>query len=63
MIRVTGTAKLTVHYDVQLDMTEEEFDAMSQLISFELLDSTIDWQEAGRNATVDEIEVDDLVEV
>ncbi|WP_438498038.1 hypothetical protein [Paenibacillus sp. IHBB 3054] len=63
MIRVTGKAKLIVNYDVELDMTEEEFDSLSERKQNEVLDDAIDWIEVCRNADVDEIDVDDLVEV
>jgi hypothetical protein len=63
MIRVTGTAKLRVNYEVQLDMTEDEFDAMSERSQNELLDNMIDWKEACRSAELDDLDVDDLVEV
>jgi hypothetical protein len=63
MIRVIGTAKLRVNYDVQLDMTEEEFDSLSESKQNDILDHKIDWMNECRSAEVDDIEVDDLQEI
>lgn len=61
MIKVTGTARLTVWYGVELDISEEEFDALSERKQNELLDGAIDWREVCRGAELDEIDVDDVV--
>lgn len=63
MIRVIGTAKLRVNYDVQLDMTEEEFDSLSESEQNDILDHKIDWMNECRSAEVDDIEVDDVQEI
>ena len=62
MITVTGQARLKVPYTVQLDMTTEEFDALSERKQNELLDDSIDWKDACRNAELDDIDVDDVQE-
>jgi hypothetical protein len=62
MIRVKGTAELRVWYEVELDMTEDEFDALPAKQQDELLESAIDWQEVNRSAEVQGFEIDDLVE-
>jgi hypothetical protein len=62
MITVSGTATLKVNYSVDLDMTEEQWDALSEKKQNEILDSTIDWMDECRSAEVDEIEVDDVTE-
>lgn len=63
MIKVSGTFRLYGSYEVKLDMTEEQFDALSHHQQTDLLDSHIDWLDATRGADLDEIEVDDLEEV
>lgn len=63
MIRVMGTANLRINYEVQLNMTEVEFDSLTELKQNEVIESAIDWFDVYRSAEVDEIEVDDLEEV
>lgn len=63
MIRVSGTARVDVDWEIELDMTEEEFDDLSEREQNEIIDRDVDWYEACRNGSVDAIEVDDLEEV
>ena len=63
MIKVSGSARLYVNYEVELNMTEEQFDALSYRKKEELIDSNIDWHTALRNADVTDIDVDDLEEI
>lgn len=63
MIKVSGQATLKVPYTVTLNMTEEEFDRLTESKQNELLDNAIDWMDATRSADVDEIDVWDLDEV
>jgi len=60
MIRVSGSAKLKTDFTVDLNMTEEEFDALTQRQQDQLLEDNVDWYEASRQAEVDDIDVDDL---
>lgn len=62
MIKVSGVFKLTGSYEVELNMTEEQFYALSERQVTDLIDSQIDWLEATRNSELDEIEVYDLQE-
>lgn len=62
MIKVSGTARLKVDYSVRIDMTEEEFNEMPLRNQEELLDNSIDWETVCRNATVDDIDVDEVEE-
>lgn len=57
MIKVTGIAKLKVPFEVNLDITEAEFETMSDRKSDELIENAIDWHSATRNAETDEIDV------
>ena len=63
MIKVSGSAKLCVNYDVELNMTEEQFDALSYRKKEGLINANIDWHDALRNADVTDIDVDDLEEI
>lgn len=63
MIKVSGDATLKVRYEVELDITEDEFDALPANKQDELIDAAVDWQEACRNATLDTVEIYDLVEI
>jgi len=58
-----GTANLRFNYEVQLNMTEVEFDSLTELKQNEVIESAIDWFDVCCSAEVDEIEVDDLEEV
>lgn len=62
MITVTGDATLRVQYAVDLDMTEEEFDSLSERKQNELIAESIDWHSIMRNAEVNGIDVDDVFE-
>lgn len=58
MIRISGTASVDVDWEIELDMTEEEFDNLSEGLQNELIDSNVDWLDACRNGSIDNIEVD-----
>ena len=60
MIKVTGTVTLQVPYEVFFNITEEEFDSLSERGQDELIESSIDWHNAVRNARTSEIEVDNV---
>lgn len=62
MIEVVGEATLKVRYSVELDITEEEFDNLSERKQDALIDEAINWHETLKNAETDEIEVDDVYE-
>ncbi|OIJ17075.1 hypothetical protein BKP37_00610 [Anaerobacillus alkalilacustris] len=62
-ITVSGEVRLRVSYQVELNMSEQEFDALSEREQNEHLENAIDWLEAGRNAEVDEFDVDDVIEI
>lgn len=63
MIRVTGTATLKVDYSVDLDMTEEQFDALSERHQNQLIDRHIDWFDACRSGEMDDLDIDDVTEI
>ena len=60
MIKVNGEARLVVKYEVEINMTEEEFENLSQRQQDAILEELIDWREECKNAEVDEIEVWDI---
>lgn len=57
MIKVAGNAKLDVRFEVNIPMSEEEWDALPSNKQDEILSEAIDWYEACRNSKVDEIDV------
>lgn len=59
-IRVSGQAKVTVDYSVDLDMTMEDFDALSQGKQDQLIVNHTDWSKASYSS---EVEIDDHVDV
>lgn len=63
MIKVRGRARLDVQYEVVLNMTEEQFAALSDFNAQNALDAAIDWHSIMGDADVDEIEVDEYFEV
>ena len=60
MITVTGDTTLRLRYKVKFNMTEEQWDALSEVEQNELIDSKIDWHNEMRNAEVTDYEVDDV---
>lgn len=62
MIKVSGEVTLKVRYAINLDMSEAEFESLSEKKQNELIDEAIDWQDATRSAEVDEIDVWDIEE-
>jgi len=57
-VKVIGEAVLKVKFSVDLvDITEAEFEALSERKQDELIDSAIDWSNETRNAEVDEFDV------
>jgi len=63
MIKVSGQAKLSASYEVELDMSEEAFDALSEKAQQELLENSIDWRDVLESSETDEIDVWELYEV
>ncbi|KYG92029.1 hypothetical protein A0U40_03565 [[Bacillus] sp. KCTC 13219] len=57
MLRVTGEAKLKVRYEVQLPITEAEFEAMSERQANTLIEEHIDWLVTLSSAETEDIEV------
>lgn len=63
MIKVRGSVTLRVGYEVELDMTEKEFDTLSAIKQNALIDETIDWHNELRNAETDDVEIWDVDEI
>lgn len=61
-IVVEGSALLRVQYSVVLNMSEEEWDALSDSKANSMIEHHVDWLEAGRNAQVWDIDIDDVIE-
>jgi hypothetical protein len=59
-IKVSGSLKLRGFYQVELDMTEEEFDALPAYKQNHEIENAIDWDEWTRNSELDDIDVDDI---
>lgn len=60
---VRGEAFLRCRYEVELDMSEHQFEALSEKAIDELLDSKINWHDTLRNAEVSEFDIDEYEEV
>jgi len=54
---VYGSVKLEVRFDIELDMTEDEFENLSQKEQDYLIETSIDWNDTMRNAEIDEVDV------
>lgn len=63
MIEVYGKAILKVDFNVELDMSEDEFEALSEKKQDALIDSKINWHSTLRSAEVDEFDVYEFREV
>lgn len=50
-------------YKVELDMTEAQFDALSERKANNVIADAIDWREWMNLSDVDDVDVDDLVEI
>lgn len=59
-IKVSGSLKLRGFYEVELDMTEEEFDALSAHEQNIAIEEMIDWRNWLDNAELDDVDVDDV---
>ncbi|UTI41137.1 hypothetical protein [Niallia sp. RD1] len=60
MIKVKGSLTLRGSYEVALDMTEEEFDALSEREQNDEINDAMDWREFLDNSDIDDIDVDDI---
>ena len=57
MVKISGQATLSVPFLVKLDMTSEEFEALSESKQNEILEESIDWMSTMRNAETEDIDV------
>ena len=62
MITIDGMAKLRVSYSIDLEMTAEEWDSLSERKQNEIIENTVNWMDACRDAELDDIEVDEVSE-
>jgi hypothetical protein len=60
MIKVKGSLTLWGSYEVTLDMTEEEFDALSERDQKVEINDAVDWREFLDNSDIGDIDVDDI---
>ncbi|WP_040981037.1 hypothetical protein [Oceanobacillus jeddahense] len=56
-INVYGEAVLTVRFDVDLPLSEDEFESLSQKEQDQLIDTKIDWVEATKSAEIDNFDI------
>jgi hypothetical protein len=63
MIKVSGLVKVSASFEVELDMTEDEFDALSDRQQEELLEGVIDWRDTLESSETDSIDVWELEEI
>lgn len=57
-----GDVKLRVNFKVKLNMTEEEFDSLSEFQQNQLIEDSIDWHDTLRSAETEDIDVWDVGE-
>ncbi|WP_342472373.1 hypothetical protein MHH70_01790 [Metasolibacillus sp. FSL H7-0170] len=57
MLNVTGEATVKVRYEVQLPITEAEFEAMTEQQANALIDEHINWPLALSSAETEDIDV------
>lgn len=60
MIKVIGTLTMRGDYVVHLDMTEEDFDALSEQEQNDEINDAVDWRNWIENAEIHDIDVDDV---
>ena len=63
MIRVSGRAELKVPFNILLNMSEAQFESLSDSRANELIEETIDWLGATRSAEVSDIDIWEYDEV
>ena len=63
MIKVHGTAELEVDFIVQLNMSEEQFESLSEREQTNAIDEAVDWRGIMQSAELRHIDVWDLEEV
>ena len=63
MIRVKGVVTLRSNFDVELDMTEEEFDNLAEWEQNDEIEAQIDWHDWTAGAETTEVDVWDLDEI
>jgi hypothetical protein len=59
-IKVLGSITMTGNYAVELDMTEAEFDALSEREQNDEINDAIDWKNWLDNADIRDVDVDDV---
>lgn len=62
MIKISGVANFTVPFEVELSMTEDQWDKLSEREKREIIDGFIGWDEM-QSAEMDDCDVYDLEEV
>jgi hypothetical protein len=60
MIKVKGELRLRANFEVDLDMTEEEFDALSRWKQEDVISGEIDWRNWLDNSDVVDLDVDEI---
>jgi hypothetical protein len=59
-IKVSGSLRLRGNFEVELHLTEEEFDALSEREQNEEIEGVIDWRNWTGNAELYDLDVDDV---
>jgi thiamine pyrophosphokinase len=59
-IIIKGSADMRVNYRIALDMSEGEFDSLSEKAQNAIIENAIDWYNECRNGEVTSIDVDDI---
>jgi hypothetical protein len=62
MITIDGMAKIRVSYSIDLEMTVEEWDDLSEREQNEIIEIAADWADACRNGEIEDIEIDEVLE-
>jgi hypothetical protein len=59
-IKVIGSITMSRNYEVKLDMTKAEFDALSEREQNEEISDAIDWRNWLDNSDIHDVDVDDV---
>jgi len=62
MIRVTGEVTLKVPYSLNINMSEEEWDALSERKQDQIIGDSIGYEET-KSAEVSYVDVDDVISI
>jgi hypothetical protein len=60
MIKIKGEIRLRANFEVELEMTEEEFDALPRWQQEDVISGEIDWKNWLDNSDVVDLDIDEI---